>query len=408
MKNIKRIFILSTLLFIFYRTSSSQWQFCGNYTGYVLPFAVKDSFLIAGTYGSGIYYTADGINWTYSTGGMTDLKIISLTLSGNYIFAGSESGGVYRSSDNGVNWTPVNNGLTSFEIHTICSVAGNVYAGTNTGVHMTTDNGNNWTIISTSPVGSIIYAVTAYNNRIIATSVNGVFITTNGGANWSNITNGIVSYIYCLTTDNNAVFAGSSSQGVYKTTNDGLNWIHLNSGLPGNKAVRTVFCENEKIYAAVYNGGGIYYLPSSGTMWYPANEGLTQLTCYTVTSYKNYIYAGTYSGIFKRPKSEFNSIRKINEQIPVKYKLFQNYPNPFNPVTKIRFDIKKSVASSQYPVVTLKVFDILGKEIETLVNETLQSGTYEVTFDGSNPSGIYFYKLSSGEFTQTKKMILLK
>ena len=408
MNNFKRIFIFTIFLCLFYQSSNPQWQTCGNYTGFVLPFAVKDSILIAGTYGSGIYYTADGINWTYTTSGMTDQKIISLTPGGNNVFAGSESGGVYRSSDNGANWTPVNNGLTSFEIHTICSIAGNVYAGTNTGVYMTTNNGDNWTIVSTPSVGSIIYSVTAYDNKIIATSVNGVFITTNGGANWSNITNGIVSYIYCLTTYNNTVFAGSSSQGVYKTTNDGLNWIHLNSGLPGNKAVRTVFCENEKIYAAVYNGGGIYYLPSSGTMWYPANEGLTQLTCFTVTSYKNYIYAGTYSGIFKRLKSEFTSLRKINEQIPVKYKLFQNYPNPFNPSTKIKFQIKES------GFVTLKVYDVLGKEISVLVNEKLQAGTYEIPFsinqctNNQIPSGVYFYTLQADNFKSTNKMLLAK
>jgi photosystem II stability/assembly factor-like uncharacterized protein len=413
MNNFKQIFIFTISLFLFYQSSNSQWQTCGNYTGYVLPFAVKDSVLIAGTYGNGIYYTADGINWTYSTSGMTDLKILSLTLSGNYVFAGSESGGVYRSSDNGVNWTPVNNGLTSFEIHTLGSNAGKVYAGTNTGVYMTTNNGDNWTIVSTPSVGSIIYAVTAYDNKIIATSVYGVFITTNSGTNWSNITGDIVSNIYCLTTYNNTVFAGSSSQGVYKTTNDGLIWIHLNSGLPGGKAIRTIFCENEKIYAAVYNGGGIYYLPSAGSMWYPANEGLTQLTCFTVVSYKNYIYAGTLSGIFRRPKSEFVSVKKNDGQIPGEYRLFQNYPNPFNPKTKIKIDIPNNLSfpksSAGNPLVKLSVYDILGKEITTLVNEAMKPGSYEVTFDATDlPGGIYFYKLTAGDFSETKKMLLIK
>jgi photosystem II stability/assembly factor-like uncharacterized protein len=350
---------------------------------------------------------------------MTDSKILSLTVSSNYVFAGSEAGGVYRSSDNGINWTPVNSGLTSFEIHTICSNAGKVYAGTNTGVYMTQDNGANWIKISTSAVGNIIYAVTSYNNKIIATSVNGVHLTTDGGLTWINITSGISGYIYCLSNFNNTVYAGSSNNGVFKTTNDGLNWISINSGLPGGKAVRTVFCESEKIYAALYNSGGIYYLPSAGNTWIQANNGLTQLTCYTVTVYKNYVYAGTTSGIFRRPRAEFTSIIKIDNNTPDNFRLYQNYPNPFNPTTKIKFDIPpfgKGGRGLSSGGVSLKVYDITGREIKTLVNDQLQPGTYEVTFNGSNlSSGIYFYRLEiedptrrTDNYSDTKKLTILK
>jgi hypothetical protein len=96
-------------------------------------------------------------------------------------------------------------------------------------------------------------------------------------------------------------------------------------------------------------------------------------------------------------------INNIGQETPSKYSLYQNYPNPFNPNTIIRY---------QLPVtnfVTLKVYDILGKEIKTLVNEKLQPGTYEVTFDGSNlTSGIYFCKLSAGDFIETKRMLMIK
>jgi hypothetical protein len=97
-----------------------------------------------------------------------------------------------------------------------------------------------------------------------------------------------------------------------------------------------------------------------------------------------------------------------NSRIPNEFKLFQNYPNPFNPSTKIKFELPLSKGGLK-GVVSLKVYDILGKEIQTLVNEQLQPGTYEVEFDGSNlPSGIYFYKLSTGNFTETNKMLLIK
>jgi flagellar hook assembly protein FlgD len=85
------------------------------------------------------------------------------------------------------------------------------------------------------------------------------------------------------------------------------------------------------------------------------------------------------------------------------YKLFQNYPNPFNPATNIRYSIKEN------GIVTIKIYDILGKEIATLVNEKQSPGMYEVTWDASQySSGIYFYKLTAGEFSEVKKMILIK
>jgi photosystem II stability/assembly factor-like uncharacterized protein len=104
-------------------------------------------------------------------------------------------------------------------------------------------------------------------------------------------------------------------------------------------------------------------------------------------------------------------INTISTNIPQNFMLYQNYPNPFNAVTKIRFDVSghPPYPPSKGEVVALKVFDIIGREIQTLVNEQLQSGTYEVTFDGTNlPSGIYFYKLVVNGFNDTKTMVLIK
>jgi hypothetical protein len=99
--------------------------------------------------------------------------------------------------------------------------------------------------------------------------------------------------------------------------------------------------------------------------------------------------------------------------VPNSFKLFQNYPNPFNPTTKIKFTIP--VGTRDRVSVQLKVYDVLGNEITTLVNEEKQPGTYEVEFnsvgtsrDLSLPSGIYFYRLKVDNYIETKKMILLK
>jgi hypothetical protein len=96
-------------------------------------------------------------------------------------------------------------------------------------------------------------------------------------------------------------------------------------------------------------------------------------------------------------------ITPISTEIPEQYSLEQNYPNPFNPVTNIRFDVAKSSN------VSLKIYDAAGNEIAVLVNQDLNAGTYNYDFNAANyPSGVYFYVLTAGEFTSTKKMVLIK
>jgi hypothetical protein len=99
------------------------------------------------------------------------------------------------------------------------------------------------------------------------------------------------------------------------------------------------------------------------------------------------------------------------DKTPLNFSLSQNYPNPFNPLTKINYAVPQPISyqlSTQQNVI-LKVFDVLGREITTLVNEAKQPGNYEVIFDASNlSSGIYYYKITSGNFAKTKKMVVLK
>ena len=103
------------------------------------------------------------------------------------------------------------------------------------------------------------------------------------------------------------------------------------------------------------------------------------------------------------------NISRISNQIPSEFTLSQNYPNPFNPVTKIRFAIPVDSRLRGNNKIVLKVYDMLGREVRTLVNEPLQPGTYEAEFDGSGlNSGVYFYRLTAGDFTETRKMVMLK
>ena len=99
-------------------------------------------------------------------------------------------------------------------------------------------------------------------------------------------------------------------------------------------------------------------------------------------------------------------INDAQDGIPLTYRLYQNFPNPFNPSTNIRFDLLKA------GFVTLKVFNIMGQEVATLVNENLQSGKYNIQWNISRAakisSGVYFYQLKTAEFVRTRKLILLQ
>ena len=104
-----------------------------------------------------------------------------------------------------------------------------------------------------------------------------------------------------------------------------------------------------------------------------------------------------------------SGVRELGgNEIPGKFELYQNYPNPFNPTTKIKFDIPL-ISNETLQNVRMVVYDILGKEVATLVNEKLKSGSYEVSFDGSNvSSGMYFYQLKTGNYVSTKKFVLVR
>lgn len=109
----------------------------------------------------------------------------------------------------------------------------------------------------------------------------------------------------------------------------------------------------------------------------------------------------TFNITFKRDNQI--GIQQIGTEIPESFALSQDYPNPFNPATMIRFSIPKN------SFVSLKVYDITGKEIRNLKNENLTAGNYEADFDGSGiTSGVYFYRLQTNDFTDTKRMTLIK
>ena len=144
------------------------------------------------------------------------------------------------------------------------------------------------------------------------------------------------------------------------------------------------------------NGGASWIAQASGTNIRLYGVFFTDANTGTAVGWLGTILRTTTGGVV--------SVKDVRQsEIPREVALHQNYPNPFNPSTNIGFTIQTSGST------LLKVFDVLGREVATLVNEEIQPGTYEVTWDAKDlPSGVYFYNLQTGTFVQTRKMILLK
>jgi hypothetical protein len=159
---------------------------------------------------------------------------------------------------------------------------------------------------------------------------------------------------------------------------------------------------------------GMYVSFNSGQSWWVLGEGLPILPVGDIEIHPTTreLVAGTYGrSMYKIDLNLIPTNVESSEPIVSEFYLEQNYPNPFNPSTKIKFTIPNVIASGtkQSQQVLLKVYDILGNEISTLVNEEKPAGTYEVEFHSEGlTSGVYFYKLQVADLSQTKKMILLR
>ena len=244
-------------------------------------------------------------------------------------------------------------------------------------------DGGTWFERSTGfPAGSIVRNVKPHptNNNIAYAVINGsapgnkIFKTTNRGTTWTNITGDMpdipLADIVPHPTNSNVLFLGSNF-GCYKTINSGTNWIRWNYGMPN----ATIISEMGYIDSIAANGK--YYVVSA--------------------TYGRAIYYREIQG------TDPIGIVSNNSNIPKTFTLSQNYPNPFNPTTKIKFGLP----TQDY--VSLGVYDITGRLVAQLLNGDMKAGTYTYEFEGTDlSSGVYFYKLKTSKFTDTKKMILVK
>lgn len=176
-----------------------------------------------------------------------------------------------------------------------------------------------------------------------------------------------------------------------------------NSGLPDNNLI-SVTTQNQIKWIGTEGAGLVKFDDTTWTIFNPKNSPLPSIsvTRLIVDRYNN-LWISTQGGLAIYNPNGVVSV--TNNQIGISkfYSLFQNFPNPFNPITKIKFEITKRT------FVTLKIFDILGGHVKTLVNNNINSGYYNIIFDGTDlQSGIYFYQLQADGFSVTKKMLLVK
>ncbi len=289
-----------------------------------------------------------------------------------------------------------------------------------------TRSGGVWTqqgtkLVGTGSVGSPVYqGISVRLSSDGNTLAEGGYFDNNGtGAVWIfTRSGGIWTQIGQKLVGNGAV--GAAEQG-----------ISVAISPDGNNVVEGGFVDNTNL-------GAVWVFTRSGGVWTQLGNKLVGTGSVgsmiwqgisTAISSEGTIIEGGYEDnntqgavwVFTDPTI---GITPISNEVPNNFSLYQNYPNPFNPNTVIKFNIPllRGVAESRGVSVQLKIYDVLGREVSTLVNQNLQPGSYEVNFDGTNlPSGVYFYKLvvgdpreigtgntNNGGFSETKKMMIVK
>ncbi len=385
----------------------------GIRTSDVKTVAANGNNIFAGTNRSISRSTDNGVTWKNLTGGLPTGDVLNIKFSPNgSLFSFIRGLGLYRSDDNGDHWTELtslpdsaNTGLIAFNSNSNVFVAGfrNVYKSTN--------NGLTWFPINSGlPVENLlITGISAdFQNNLfvsanfgIAGLFHGLFKAANGDTSWSQLNSQNIKADFKYTS-NGDIYSISATH-LMRSTNGGTSF-QIVSSAPDYCIELEIGSQDQIFLHYVFNE--IYGIKKStdlGVTWNEFSQGLGQLLVYDFEfDPGNFLIAATESGLFRTINSTVG-ITLQNSEIPENYSLSQNYPNPFNPETKIIF----SVPENNY--IKLRVFNSLGQEIAVLVNGFHKPGTYAVTWDASSySSGIYFYRLETGNFSSVKKMVFIK
>ena len=350
------------------------------------------------------------------------------------VYAASQFGGLGRSTNGGNSFLSATNGLdlTYTNWMTPYIIDKNdpqtLYCGTYK-IHKTTDGMQSWTVISPDLTNGHVQSLGSITTVDVSKSDPGViycgtddanvWVTTNSGNNWVKINNGLprrwVTRVAVHPDSTNVCYVtlsgykvDSTGSHIFRTTDFGNVWTSISGNLP-DAPINDVIIDPAKTNSLIigtdinvmitYDLGANWNILSSGI---PSNVPCQDLTFHPLS---RTLVVWTHGRGAYKTFIPLTGIQNTNLNISASFELMQNYPNPFNPSTNLEFGI------SEFGFVSLKIYNALGKEVVTIVNERLAPGRYNYQFSSVNyqlPSGVYFYKMTAGEFSEVKKMILLK
>jgi len=389
--------------------ASSQtnfWQQVGApYNGDVRSMTFTGSgVMLGGTYGGGVWRsTNDGQSWSMSNTGIGDYYIYGLATSPNGNVFATVSWGVCRSSNEGVNWEPVLVSSSQFRCLAISKAvqsSGTIFAGSTNGVTRSTDNGTSWSSFQMTNVAPILALAVGPTGIVYAASTSyGVYRSTDNGATWVQTSLLLGTFVSLAANSSGHIFAATYAN-VHRTLDSGATWQQVVITSSDVKSVSVAL--NGHIFAALATVG-VYRSTNNGTIWDSVNTGLTnRYGALLGVSPSGYVFAVAGAHMF-RSAGFVTAVYLPPPSLPASVTLHQNYPNPFNPTTRIEYQLPTNA------FVITKVFDILGKEVKSLVNEQQSAGLYHVDLDGTNmPSGAYVCRIQAGSFVVAKKLLLLR
>jgi photosystem II stability/assembly factor-like uncharacterized protein len=346
----------------------------------------------------GLKTTDGGDTWTREYFGDYMRKVFCINVNTTVIITSYRD--IYKTTDGGSDWSTINTNIEeNFNDVYFYDVNNGIIVGNEGVIIKTTNGGDNWTVSSSGTTENLYSICFGDNSSGWAAGDNGTILkTTDGGTTWNPQNSGTTDYLsdVCFINSDTG-FAVCRYDVLLKTTNGGTTWI--SQTMDDISYTNISFVDNNN--GLLVNRYSILHTNDGGQSWIPQKIG-TANRLYGVSKAGNsWIIVGDYGTMIRSAFGEVGV--KDKNEIPVTFKINQNYPNPFNPDTKISFSIP------QASFITLKVYDILGKEVAILVNKEKPAGVYEVEFNGADlPSGIYFYQFKSGTYTETKKMVLMK
>ena len=418
MKNIlSSASLLFSALFFLQTVSFAQWIPL-NEPAYQVPIydlTVSDTNLFA-VCGNGVYLSTDnGTSWS-TVFSLENYSVYSLITSGSDLFIGTfnnqqyPDGGVFHLTSNDSNWINASSDLPKKTIRALAVSDTNLFAGGDGGAFLSTNNGTNWTPINNGLTSSIVQTLAVSGKNLFAGCEHGIYLSTNNGTSWSEVDDGLTSFfVFSLFVSDTNIYAGTRYGGVFLSTNNGNFWNEINSGMPVNVSVYDFAAYGQNLFAA--SDSGVFRLTNNDSSWTNVSDGLPEpinnssRLVYSLAVCGTDLFAGTaIHEVYRRPLSELiTSVEQISYQVPENYNLLQNYPNPFNPSTTIKYDLPRQSR------VKLVVYNVLGREVATLVDGAKKAGSYQVRWNAKGfASGVYFYRLKAGDYIATKKLLLLK